>query len=227
MYKTFDWIQSKKDKKIGVIKDGKIFLPLVFSAETNQKGNRIILTHNRKKGVYDLDLDKWIIPPISDWIIKLNPNLFAVRMYDGLFYKVNSKNEILEKTNWVRFDKSSINSNHYIIKTRDNLFGLYDKKLKKVIFEPNHTSFKINKGHYEIAKNGFGKNLLKSDGTFLFEDWVENIQKVVAPNTGKRPNNFYGLDKNFDYYIVKKQGKKGLVRSDSKVVIPFKYKNIL
>jgi len=227
LYKNFDWIQTKKDKKTGVIKYGKIFLPLVFNAEIKQQGNPIILNHNHQHGVYDLELDKWIIPTISDWIVKLNPDLFAVRMFDGVFYLVNSKNEILEKTNWVRFDYSSINPDHYIVKTKDYLFGLYDKKLKKIIFEPNHQSFKIEKGHYAISKNGFGNNLLYPDGTFLFDDWVQNIEKVVDHNTGKRPGYYGGLDKNFDYYIVKKDGKKGLVRSDSKVVIPFEYQNIL
>lgn len=227
LYKSFDWIQTKKDKKTGVIKDGKIFLPLVFDAEIKQKGNPIILSHNHQHGVYDLELDKWIIPTVSDWIIKLNPDLFAVRLYDGLFYMVNSKNEILEKTNWVRFDMSSINTNHYIVKTRDNLFGLYDMKLKKIIIEPNYQSFKLEKGHYAISKNGFGKNLLSPDGTFLFDDWVQDIEKVIDHKTGKRPSYYGGLDKNFDYYILKRDGKKGLVRSDSKVVLPFKYKNIL
>lgn len=227
LYKNFDWIQTKKNRKTGVIKDGKIFLPMVFDAEIKQKGNPIILSHNRQHGVYDLELDKWIIPTISDWIVKLNPDLFAVRLYDGLFYLVNSKNEIIEKTNWVRFDKSSINPDHYIVKTNDYLFGLYDKKLKKIIVETNHQSFKIEKRHYAISKNGFGKNLLSPDGIFLFDDWVQDIEKVIDPNTGKRPNYYGGLDKNFDYYIVRQNGKKGLVRSDSKVVIPFKYQNIL
>lgn len=227
LYKDFDWIRTKKERDVGVIKDGKIFLPLVFFAETNQKGSQIILSYKHQKGVYDLDLDKWIIPTISDWIVIINPDLFAIRMLDGFFRLVNSKNEILEKTNWGRFDKSSINSNHYIIKTKDNLFGLYDLKQQKIIFDPIHNNLKIQNGHYSISKNGVGKNLLNPDGTFIFDDWVEDIQKVIDPKTRKRPRYFGGLDTKFDYYIVKRNGKRGLVRSDSKVVIPFKYNDIL
>lgn len=227
LYKNFDWIQLKKDKKTGVIKEGKIFLPLVFSAELKQKGRQIILSYKGQQGVYDLDLNKWIIPTISDWIEILNPDLFAVRTTGGFFQLVNSQMETLRKTDWVRFDKSSINSNHFIIKSRNNLYGLYDKKSKKVIFEPIHNSFKIENGQYLISKNGVNKNILNSDASKVFEKWVQNIQKVIDPNTGKRPKYLGGLDSTFDYYIVGKDGKKGLIRNDSKVLIPFEYKDIL
>lgn len=204
--------------KYGILKNEKIVLPTIFNkyelfTKNNSLKNKIIFTLDDLIGVYDINIEKWVIP-LKYKNFKLLDNNKILATKDNKTGIIDFENNILQDFVW---NQSLTDINYpYIIVASDftpHLFGLYDvENLKYILPLQYSVIYEITNLKRYIAKKCDLKKskVVSPNSTFSFQQWYDNL---VFNN---KSNNF----------IAQFNDNYGVIDINEQIQIPFQYKYI-
>ncbi len=207
---------KESDNNFGIIKNGKRLLPNIFYERyfDNKGSDKIVLKIKDKKsytkiyGVFDLVNEKWVLPLAYESIKKLTGNYYAVQKDD--YYAIHNleNKKIIANEKWKSIDKFyGINSDYYyMIKGENYSYGIYNIISKKTIIPCVYKSLSYNSNlnYFKVSKDK-KYNYVNVKNQFLFKNWYEHVQYKDG------------------FFIVKKDGKMGVIDRGEKEIVPIKY----
>lgn len=202
------------NNKYGIIKKDKVILPNVFSYVSYNDyfyNNKLILGINGKSyGVFDLVSKKWIVPLENKQIKRLAGEYYAIKKKDYFIIKDLTTNEVVANEKWKSISKIFAIPNYFVVKKQSySQCGVYNIISKKMIIPCDYKSLEYitSISAFLVKKDGL-YNVLTASNELLFNTWYQSI-----------------LVKN-NLFIVKKNGKMGVVDRNEKEIIPITYLKI-
>lgn len=207
---------SRDKIKYGILKYGKVLLPNIFNLDYyysyDERNGTVVLALEKKKGLYSVNLEKWVIPPMYSEIRKLKDGLYKARKDSGLGL-LDEDGEVV-----IPFENYEINTisgyNNYVLinKGYAKAYGVYNLDTKSLSIPNQYKSLRQTRGNYFLAQRNDGLfNLLDFNNNPQFDTWYTSM---VQPST-ERP-----------YLIVSQNGTYGVIDFNGKEIVPFKYRMI-
>ncbi len=220
IFDEYEWFYEKNGssytKKYGILKRGEILLPMIFSANTyNSNGNkRYILGIEKTFGLYNVEAESWDIPIAYEGLKYLNKNLYSAQL-NNRFGIVDATNNIITGFKWSRISSVSGLENYFVVADYSKpvqLSGVYSVIGKKLIIPCKYTRIeKISTENYFLVTKGEEKNIVDINDKARFKIWYDALHMVQG---GRK------------LYIVKKNGKMGIIDEDEKQIVPIEYQSI-
>jgi len=200
----------------GVIKNGEILLPMIFSY--NYGGSYddfVVLGLGDKYGVFSLSTEKWTIPLQYDNLYYLEDGLYAAQK-DGMYGIIDARNKVISDFQWSYVSGIYEMSGYVTVQQGeypDSKYGVFNVINQQLVIPCEYTT--LTKIYYEdnfYAYNEDNKqNIVTLQNELLFDTWYDE----VFPTEDGR-----------GYYVVKLDGKTGIVDRQGKSIIPAIYKYI-
>ncbi len=213
------FVAKKKNYKILLDEHGKKICDKIkdFSfdySRINKKIEKIyhIEDLNGKYGAIDTK-GKLIIPVVYDEFQDFRSNYNAIVKYKGKFGLIDSKNRITYpiENEAIYADRRELD--YYIIKNKENKFGIIDKNLKPIfnfVFQDLSPCFYDQKNRF-IAKQNDKYGVIDRAG------------RIIIPFEYSEMSNWIEYGPGENYHFVTKNKKHGLITKEGKTVIPAIY----
>ena len=220
IFDEYEWFSEKGgssySKKHGILKRGKVLLPMIFSGNTynSNRSKQYILGIEKTFGLYNLEAENWDVPIAYEGLTYLNKNLYSAQL-NNRFGIIDASNNIITDFKWSRI--SSINGleNYFIVADYSkpvHLSGVYSVTEKKIIIPCKYARIeKINSENYFLVTKGEEKNIIDINDKPRFKTWYDGLNMVQG---GRK------------FYIVKENGMMGIIDEDEKQVVPIEYQSI-
>ena len=206
---------DRYNKKYGLLKNDKQVLPAVFKRSYNSTRlkNRVLLSFNGLKGLYNLENNKWSIPIKYEKLFLRRANMYEATL-NGKNGIIDANNKIIINFEWNILEPVRSVENYYKVKktSKSNNFGLLNIVTKKLIIPCEYSSIEKvdNSNYFKVKKNG-KYNLIDIDNKVLFKKWYDELYLPVG---GRK------------LYIVKINDKMGVINKNEKEIVPIKYIDI-
>jgi len=201
-------------KKYGLLKNNKKILPVIFkkSYYSSSADNKIILSLNGIYGLYNLSNNKW------DISLKYNSleffNSMVKAQLNGKYGIIDTKDNIIVNFEWVSIENIYKVENYYKVRDKSNsdkygVLSIFDKRLT---IPCEYSSIKKDgtSNYFKVKKNK-KYNLIDINNNALFKNWYDELE---LPTGGRK------------LYIVKLNGKMGIIDRNEKSVVSIEYINI-
>lgn len=200
----------------GVLKRGEMILPIIFKASNYySKKKQIILGIERTYGLFNLETEKWDIPIEYSSLSLLAKNLYIAKqgMRAGI---VDENNNIVTDFNWSSISAISGLENYVYVNSQNSSQsrkGIYSIIANKLTVSPKYKMVdKINDENYFKVKNEFDEfNIIDINDKPRFKKWYKEL---TAAKGGRK------------YYIVKNEGKMGVIDENENTIVPLEYQFI-
>lgn len=200
--------------KNGLVKNGKIFLPMIFNYSYSNSFNRglkkIILNLDKNYGVFDLEKEKWSIPLGYNSLYSLDNNLLVANK-DGKYGVIDFENKIIADFNWKSISKLN-DGNYVIVQNNQNMYGILNIINLKLTIPCIYKYIDKNESTSGfIVQNQSGqKSIVTINNEQILKNWYDEIYTV-----SNRRN-----------LIVKKSGKYGIIDDQENIILPIEYNSI-
>lgn len=222
IYKDFELVYERYTdsykKKYGILKKGEILLPMIFKKSYNyynSTNNCIILILGNSYGLYNLDIEEWTIPFEYTSLTPLNKNVYLAQK-SGKMGILDSDNNVIEKFKWSVIQQVYGLENYVLVtdfSKPSSLKGVYSITTNSTTIPAIYKSItKLSEGNYFKVKNEFDQmNIVDIKNKPRFKTWYDEI---------------YEGKKGRKHYVVKKDGKMGIIDEDEKSIVPIEYQFI-
>ncbi len=220
IYDDYEWFYDKYDtnyrKKYGILKRGNILLPMIFSAQTyNSSGTKqYILGIENSYGLYNVETENWDIPIKYESLSYLNKNLYLAQ-YNSRQGIVDGRNNVITDFKWSRIGSISGLENYFIVTDYSQpvrLSGVYSVTGNKLIIDCNYSRVeKLSNENYFLVTKGNEKNIIDINDKPRFKNWYDELYVVKG---GRK------------LYIVKENGRMGIINEDEEQIVPIEYQSI-
>lgn len=198
---------------LGIVdKEGNVVLPHLFGKSYgNSSKNEIILYISNNYGLFNVNELRWVIPMEYEELSDLSNNLYAAKK-NGKWGVIDNNNKEIVPFEWYQVNSIS-NLENYIMVTATNyssrLSGVYSLAERKMVVPCIYSSIrKLDRLNYFQVNNGSKYNIININNETVFKTWYDNI---TTPSSGR------------NYFIVKLDGKYGVVDDNEKIIIPLEY----
>lgn len=220
IFDDYEWFfernGSSYTKKYGILKRGKVLLPMIFSATTyNSYGNKqYIMGIEKTFGLYNVVEENWDIPIAYESLSYLNKNLYSAQL-NNRFGIVDANNNIITDFKWSRVSGINGLENYFIVADYSQpvrLSGVYSVTGNKLIIPCKYTRIdKISSENYFLVTKGNEKNIIDINDKTRFKTWYDELHTIQG---GRK------------LYIVKENGNMGIIDEDEKQIVPIEYQSI-
>ena len=213
----YDKFDQAYPRKYGLMKNGEVVMPRIFTKSGynyyNPKETAILGIANRF-GIFNFINMTWDIPLMYESIAHFGNNIYSVKK-DGLQGMVDGQNRALVAFEWSYIEAIS-GLNNYIVVTDNSypvkLKGVYNISKKNLSVPCQYTQLSLINGDTEFkVVDGVRHNIIDIENNPRFETWYENI---IIPTGGRK------------LFIVKNEGKMGVIDEDENQVVPIEYLEI-
>ncbi|MEO0897076.1 MAG: WG repeat-containing protein [Bacteroidota bacterium] len=201
------------NKGYGIMKGDEIIIPNIFKRNTYQSTMyKKALSLGSFYGLFNLQSRSWDIPMIYRTLEHFGNSVYKVKkgQYAGL---VDGNNNVLVDFQWKSITKINGLDNYVFVSNNSNLYGIYNLISKKVVVEPQYRSISKLKDDsaFKVENTSNHFNIIDINDKPRFKKWY----KVVYPTRrGRR------------YFIVKSEGKMGIIDENESIVVPLTYQKI-
>lgn len=200
----------------GVLKRGELLLPIIFKAPNYySKKKQIVLGIENTYGLFNLETEKWDIPLEYSSLNLLAKNLYIAKqgLRSGI---VDDKNNIITSFDWSSISVISGLENYVYVNSQNSSQsrkGIYSIIANKLTVPAKYKSIeKLNNENYFKVKNEFDEfNIIDINDKPRFKKWYKEL---TAAKGGRK------------YYIVKHEGKMGVIDENEKTIVPLNYQFI-
>ncbi len=218
---TYQWYYLKNNSsytyKYGLLKNGEPILPMVFT-RANQYSNDshfFVLGIGNNYGLFDLHNEKWSIPVQYEQLTFLNKGLYVASHAGGVGIVDNHNNTVVE-FEWSSIQRLQDLENYVMVSTPSSQGGskkgVYSITARKLVVPCKYIQItKMNSVDYFHVKEGKKHNIISIHNEPRFKHWYDELH---IPSMARK------------LYIVKKDGKMGVVNESEKVVVPIEYMEI-
>ncbi|MFK7773912.1 MAG: WG repeat-containing protein [Saprospiraceae bacterium] len=220
IFDEYEWFYEKNgssySKKYGILKRGEVLLPLIFSATTyNSTGTKqYVMGIEKTFGLYNVEAENWDIPISYESLSYLNKNLYSAQL-NNRFGIIDGNNNIITDFKWSRVSSISGLENYFVVADYSQparLSGVYSVTGKKLIIPCKYTRIeKISSENYFLVTKGTEKNIIDINDKSRFKTWYDELFMLQG---GRK------------LYIVKENGKMGIIDEDEKQIVPIEYQSI-
>jgi len=222
IYGDYEWFYEKNSggsysRKKGIMYRGEIILPMIFKGETYYNSNNlqgyIKLGLDNTYGLYNLEERTWSIPIMYTQITSLGKNMFSVGV-DKKFGIVDIENNIILDFDWSAIVKVAGLDNYVQVSNTNGynkLYGIYS----------------ITQGKLTVPVKY--KNIYKTNIEGYFKVFDGNTYTLVDINDKPKFKNTYKEMHDIRErrrFIVKRDGKMGIIDFNEKEIVPVVYKDI-
>lgn len=204
---------NNKSEHLGIVdKKGNVVLPHLFGRSYQNVGSSSVMLYiNSSYGVFNLDELRWSIPMEYDKLANLDNGLFRAKK-GGKWGVVDINNRVIVPFEWSDISSLS-NLENYIRVTQDaypdDLYGVYSLVEKRLVIPCAYTRLSQLDGQsYFSVSKGTKSNHVDISNTPRFKTWYDEISEN---------------SKGRNYYIVKNNGRYGVVNDSERVVVPIEY----
>lgn len=202
--------QSYENTKIGIAKDRKLILPIIFKPNYNKnKPDCIILNIDNQFGVFNAVTQKWTLPLEYKSITNLNVSFLSVKKGSKFAIFSNSG----EKIEDFIFNDIYTSIPNYLQINIANKTGLYNLNTRKITIPCIYSSLSF----CEPCGN-------------LFEVTLNNKHNLVDPNNNLKLKYWYDVLSRPNYeianFIAKRDNKMGIINYNDEIILPFDYLQI-
>lgn len=223
-YETFESINDSydyycerdiknKSEHLGIVdKKGNVVLPHLFGRSYRSVGSScVMLSINGSYGVFNLDELRWSIPMEYSDLASLSNGLFRAKK-GSKWGVIDSNNRVIVPFEWSEISSLS-NLENYIRVTQDaypnDLYGVYSLVEKRLVIPCAYTNlYQLDGQNYFSVSNGTKYNHVDISNTSRFKTWYDEISEN---------------SKGRNFYIVKNDGRYGVVNDSERVVVPIEY----
>lgn len=225
-YETYDNINDQYDfycekgvrdrsSKLGIVdKNGKVILPHIFGkVYATSRKFEVSLCYDSNYGLFNLNDMRWSIPLMYDELKGLGNSLFAVKK-DGKWGVVDSNNNTILPFSWS--EVSSISNLDGYLRVGVNgypneTYGVYSLLERKLVIPCVYSNlYLLDNQNYFYVYSGDKYNIVDINNKPQFTTWYDEIT-VSSKGPG--------------FFIVKKDGKYGVIDEKEKVIIPMEYQD--
>jgi hypothetical protein len=204
---------KNKSEHLGIVdKKGNVVLPHLFGRSYQNAGSScVMLNINSSYGVFNLNELRWSIPMEYAELANLGNGLFRAKK-GSKWGVIDSNNRVIVPFEWSEIGSLS-NLENYIRVTQDaypnDLYGVYSLVEKRLVIPCSYTSlYQLDGQSYFSVSNGTKYNHIDISNTPRFKTWYDEISEN---------------SKGRNCYIVKNNGRYGVVNDSERVVVPIEY----
>lgn len=217
-----DWFYDRNDdsysKKYGILKNGEILLPNIFSRYDSYSSNsKYILYINGNYGLYDVVEEKWVIPMIYSSLRSIGDGTktrYRARK-NGKSGIVDVENNVIVDFKWEEITTLSGIENYIIVTTgkrpnkKKGVYSITNKKLS-IPCEYDQLSKMNGLNLFKVQKSNQA-DIVDIDNKSIFKNKYE---KLTMPFSSR------------NLFVVKKGQRYGVIDEQENVVVDFKYLSI-
>ncbi len=201
------------NRTYGILKQGELLLPIIFKSQSSYGSSSKfkILGLGDSYGLYNLETENWTIPLEYSSLNNLSKNLYTAKKGQNAGI-VDESNNVITAFKWSSISGISGLEN-YVYVTTKKLKGIYSIIANKVTVQPKYKSiYKNSDENYFKVQNEFDEyNIIDINGKPRFKTWYKEL---TAGKGGRK------------YYIVKEEGKMGIIDENEKFIVPLNYQYI-
>jgi len=205
---------SSSERRYGVMKKGKVILPMVFKANRYQTHSapNVVLGLGKAYGIYNLAEEKWQVPMNYKSISYLNKNIFIADK-NGFQGLIDESNNIIGDFKWSRVRAISGLENYVQVTnaSRPNrLSGIFSILSGELVIPAVYKSIsKLNESNlFKVTNSQNEHNIIDIKGR---EKFKERYTQLYVTRGGR------------NLFIAKKGERMGVINADEKVIVPFEY----
>ncbi len=209
----FDYYWEKNDQNRyaaqGVVdKDGNVLLPHIFSPGSAPNNYELVLSINRATyGLFNLNEKRWTIPIVYQELSSIGNNVFAAKR-DNKWGLIDNNDVLLAPFTWKQLERISGIEN-YLMVSFDDTWGIYSIIERKLTVPFEYTRLRrLDREAYFVATKGTKSNIIDINNKPIFKKWYDEL-RVSAMNS--------------EYFIVKENGRYGVIDRNEKVIVPVTY----
>jgi hypothetical protein len=252
---VYNSTQENYYNKKGLFKNGKLILPMIFSANPSGMtllNNLIALGIDNKYGLFNFETEKWQCPLEFDKFERTSDNFYIGRKSNkSALFDENGKQ--ITDFKWTRISSSGV-GNYFIVSENnssdnDTRYGIYNV-LTRTTMTPciyRSISYTSINSSFLVKREDDLLNFISVDNVPKFKVWYQTIiSNSYRRNYIVKTNETFGIiDDNekiilpFEYSFIKDypyndgsylakniKGKYGFVQIDGKITLPFDYDDI-
>ncbi|MEM6964102.1 MAG: WG repeat-containing protein [Bacteroidota bacterium] len=216
----FEWVYERYDRnstgrKYGLLKRGQLFLPMAFIGNTYSSYNQtaLILGLGRTFGLFNLMTEKWDIPIMYSSLKSLNNGLYAAQLGKN-FGIIDADNKTIVDFQFNGIEQISGIENYYKVSSQSSYirsYGIYSLTERKLVVPCKYNNiYKLDAENYFRVYDGVQWNIIDIKNQPRFKNWY----KELTPVRGRK------------LYVVKLDGRMGIIDEDEKQIVPIEYKMI-
>ncbi len=220
IFDDYEWFFEKNGnsykKKYGILKRGEVMLPMIFSANTynSNESKQFILGIEKTFGLYNVEAESWDIPISYESLNLLNKNLYSAQL-NNRYGIIDENNNTITDFEWSRINGIGGLENYFIVADYSKpvkLSGVYSVTEKKLIVPCKYNRVeKISSENYFLVTRGSERNIVDINDKTRFKTWYDELHMVQG---GRK------------LYIVKENGRMGIINEKEEQVIPIEYQSI-
>ena len=220
IYDGYEWFYLKStgsySSKKGILKNGKILLPMIFTASTysSNRQRHVILALGTSYGIYDLETEKWTVPLVYNNVNYLSKDLYSASK-DRRYAIIDANNNAFTKFKWSNISVISGIDNYLFVNdfsSPTKLRGIYNLLTQKMAIPCQYESInKLDNENYFLVTEAKKFNIVDINNKPRFKNWYDELNYTRG---GRK------------HYIVKKDGKYGIIDADEKQIVPIEYLEI-
>lgn len=205
------WIKNDQNRYSGqgvVDKDGTVLLPHIFSTGSNPNNYELVLSINRSAwGLFNLNEKRWTIPIVYQELYSLGNNVFAAKM-DNKWGLIDNNNVLLAPFTWKRQERMHGIDNYVMVSIEDT-WGIYSIIERALTVPCEYTRLRrLDRESYFVATKGTKSNIVDINNKPIFKKWYDEVRTSSL---------------NSEYFIVKENGRYGVIDRNEKVIVPITY----
>jgi len=247
---------SKYKRKYGLLKNGKMLLPQIFTRLQyidTVENTELILSVGSNTGLFSLKNENWGIPLRYKSLYRINNGYYIAKRKDGKTGIIDANENTIVNFDWLSVKKANEKGNYFIVSkknTSEKKYGILDLREKKLIVPCEYSSIYKNGPNLEFkVKNADKKyNIIDLSNRKKYKIWYEEINFVKKENLYiVKNNNAYGVIDSIENIIVpliynkiysyskfdndlhmvqNKEGKFGYIKLTGEIIIPLLYDKI-
>lgn len=202
-------------KDYGILKNGIKLLPNIFRKESyNYSGGLIIFSLNKVYGLYNLENERWGIPLLYQSLSELGNGLYKAN-FGNKYGIIDANNNIIEEFKWASLNQIYNVKNYYKVSEKEysnRQYGILSLIDKKLTIPCKYSEIEeISNSSYFKVRDGAKYNIVDINDKTKFSVWYDEL---YLPLGGRK------------LYIVKLNGKMGVIDENENMVVPIEYEDI-
>lgn len=210
---SYDYYRKKNDPNRytsqGVVdKNGTVILPHLFTPVTFLSNDELVLSINHKAyGLFNLNEKRWTIPLEYNELLYLGNNVLGAKK-DNKWGIIDNNNQLLTPFTWDKMDKLS-GIDNYVMVSSGETWGIYSVIERKLTVPIEYSRLrKLDRESAFLVIHGTKSNIVDISNKPLFKKWYDEIRTSSI---------------NPEYFIVRENGRYGIVDRNEKVIVPITY----
>lgn len=209
----YDYYWNKADQNRyssqGIVdKEGNVVLPHLFTPTSSLSNYELILSISRKTyGLFNLNEKRWTVPLVYNELLSLGNSILGAKK-DHKWGVIDSNDQLLAPFTWDQMNKVPGIDNYLLVSSGD-MWGIYSIIERKLTVPIEYSRlYKLDRESSFLVTKGTKSNIIDISNRPIFKKWYDEVRTSSM---------------NPDLFVVRENGRYGVVDRNEKTIIPMVY----